>query len=368
MSLPAASEDTRAVMKTWTQDKPVVGLMGEFSSGKSTLLNFLIAQDVATTKVTATPLPPIWFTHSDTPFSQGLRDDGTVEDVDTSDPDINFRGTYLAIRRGVNSETLKRCDIIDAPGISDPDLGKNALRFLQSYFDFVIWCTGASQAWRQTDKAAFEKLAKTTQTNSILVVTRIDKLRTLKDREKVLKRVTSETRDLFSDVVGLQTTKAAAVPLHERDENPANAWVKTGAFGFLAAFDCSLSKVHPKAIKAAKTKTTGSADNLHKNSAKTGQGAAKIDSAEAQEVNPADALIKSLEAIRIKPENDPYCLQIDHLIASIKSDHTNQKHGAMMPHVCSQVDSDELETERLISQIERERLAFRNGGRIRLDI
>jgi len=210
MSLPSASEETHAVMSTWTQDKPVVGLMG--------------------------------------------RDDGTVEDVDMSDPDINFRGTYLAIRRGVDSETLKRCDIIDAPGISDPDLGKNALRFLQPYFDFVIWCTGASQAWRQTDKAAFEKLAKTTRTNSVLVVTRIDKLRTLKDREKVLKRVTSETRDLFGDIVGLQTTKAAAVPLAERGEVDASAWVKTGGFDFMNAFDGALSKIPAKAIEAAKAK------------------------------------------------------------------------------------------------------------------
>lgn len=360
MSYPAACEDTHATMNTWRMEKPVVGLMGEFSSGKSTLLNFLLAQDVATTKVTATPLPPIWFTYSETPYSVGLLPDGSVEDVDMADPQVDFRGTYLAIRRGVESAALKRCDIIDAPGISDPDLGKNALRFLQPYFDFVIWCTGASQAWRQTDKAAFEKLAKSTRDNSILVITKIDKLRSPKDRAKVLKRVSAETGALFASIVALQTTKAAAVPSSDRVDTTESPWVVTGGFDFTTALDSALSAIQPRAKTAPKAQIDKSAKKLAKS-------ATKPTTTTAEKTDTATMLIQSLEAIKIMPENDRHCHQIDHLIASIHCEKSEQKRRAPLPTACSQVEFDELDIERLLSQIGRELHAFKDGDSIRLD-
>lgn len=356
MSLPHATEHTQAVMNTWRQDRPVVGLMGEFSSGKSTLLNFILGADVATTKVTATPLPPIWFTYSDAPFTLGLRDDGSLEEIDIADPDIDFRGTYLAIRRGLDSAALEGCDIIDAPGISDPQLGKNALRFLQPYFDFVFWCTSASQAWRQTERAAFDKLAKSTKENSILVVTRLDKLRSDKDRAKVMKRVDNEASALFGSMIGLQTTKATAIPLEARTDDTGSSWVATGGHGFFAAFENALSEASPKRGKTQKATASIVSSN-----------AGEVYDAPQQD-DPADILRIALKTLKTKPENSHHCRQIDHLIAAIPCDLSEQKRSRKILRACSQIDEDGLELERLISQIGSELSSFGTSDSVRLDI
>lgn len=376
MTQTTASESTHATLSSWHADKPVIGLMGEFSSGKSTLLNFLLSQDVATTKVTATPLPPIWFTYSKTPFAIGLRRDGGSEEVDMQDPEIDFRGTYLAIRQGIDIPALERCDIIDAPGISDPDLGKNALRFLQPHFDFVIWCTGASQAWRQTDKAAYEKLAKATKANSILVVTRIDKLRSPKDREKVLKRVRAETGDMFGGIVGLQTPKAAAIAPEDRSDAAESAWVKSGGHDFVTAFETALAALpaKPKPKSRAKPSAKPSAKSTATPAKPTQKGASADKTSKPGKPNtdagqtPAARLVQSLEDIKTMPEIGRYCLQIDHLIASIACEPSSQKQGTKVSLACSQIEANGMDIERLVSQIGRELDAFSTGEAIRLDI
>lgn len=364
MTLPSASSETHEVMTSWHLAKPIVGLMGEFSSGKSTLLNFILGQDVATTRVTATPLPPIWLTYSETPFCVGLLEDGALEDVDLTDPDVDFRQTYLAIRRGIDCDVLRDYDLIDAPGISDPDLGKNALRFLQPHFDFVIWCTGASQAWRQTDKAAYAKLAKVTRDNSVLVVTRIDKLRNEKDRAKVLKRVNNETGDLFKHVVGLKTTKAAAVPVKDRSTEDA-AWVETGGHDFMAAFKDALNATTPRSVppkSAAKTKPKTKSES-GKKAKKPSKAAPKSMDGDAA----ALTLIRSLETIKTMPQNGPYRHEIDHLIASIACSQLGQKQGMRVSPACSRIDNNDLEIDRLLSQIGRELGSFQSSDCIRLD-
>jgi len=244
MNTPDISEAAHAVLRGWKVSRPVATLMGEFSAGKSTLLNFVLDMEAAPTRVTATDMPPSWFSYSETPFAIGLTWDGNEEAVDLDQGFSDFRSRYVLIRRGLNSEFLKRCDVIDAPGISDPGLQKNALRFLSKYTDFVVWCTAANQAWRQTENAAFGKLPKSVKENSLLVITRMDKLRAAKDSAKVIKRVTQEAGPLFKEVLPLKTPKAAAVDAAMRNDDPQGAWVKTGGHAFMTALEetCFISE------------------------------------------------------------------------------------------------------------------------------
>lgn len=244
MDRPSVSAKAHGVIEGWRSDRPVTAIMGEFSSGKSTLINFMLGEDVAATQVTATPLPPIWFTLTDEPFTRGLRRDGTLEDIDLSD-DVDFREHYAIIHRGLTCPVLANCDMIDAPGISDPALHKDYLVFLARYMDFVVWCTPASQAWRQTEKVAFLKLPEVTREHSFLLITRVDKLRNAKDRNKVQTRVERDAGEYFADVVPIQTTKAAAIPFEERNEEPRGPWVMTGGRGFELAFMKAVEATKP---------------------------------------------------------------------------------------------------------------------------
>lgn len=253
MDRPSVSDKAHEVMEGWRSDKPVTAIMGEFSSGKSTLINFMLGEDVAATQVTATPLPPIWFTLTDEPFIRGLRRNGEIEDTDFA-RDVDFREEYAIIHRGLTCPVLAHCDIIDAPGISDPALHKDYLQFLSRYMNYVVWCTPASQAWRQTEKVAYLKLPEDIRKHSFLTITRVDKLRNAKDRTKVHTRVVRDAGDLFADVVSLQTLKAGEVPVEDRTTDERGKWVKAGGHDFEVAFTKAVQATAPADAKTGETK------------------------------------------------------------------------------------------------------------------
>lgn len=231
----------------WYTAKPVYALMGEYSAGKSTLLNLLLDQQALPTKVTATNLPPVWLTFSETGFCQGLRFDGQLEEVDLENTSEDIRDHYVVLRMGVHAERLREADIIDTPGISDPKLDKGALNFLGDHMDFTLWLSAANQAWRQTEKMAWTGFPDHLRRDSVLLLTRADKLRSEKDLAKVVKRCGSETKDLFRDIVTLMTTKAANVDHAARTDDDADSdWVKTGGAALEAALATSLAN----AVKA----------------------------------------------------------------------------------------------------------------------
>jgi len=362
MTKPQISEAAYGKLASWKATKPVATLMGEFSAGKSTLLNFILGLDAAPTQVTATHMPPTWFSYSDTPFTLGVTWDGQEEQIDLNAADTDFRADYLVIRRGLASDALKGCDVIDAPGISDPGLQKDALRFLSRYTDFVVWCTAANQAWRQTENAAYRKLSNRIKSNSLLVITRMDKLRTANDQAKVMKRVTADAGPHFQHVLPLQTPKAAAVEEMDRGDAPDCAWVLTGGHGFMSAFHDTCATIEPKAMspkKAAKQK----AAKTPKIKKKTAAGS----EAPVNSGNVAAKLVATMQNLKTKPENGQYFSKIDHLIAAIPCELGEAKpaNGTLLE--CARIDPDDFDIQRLISQVGREIAVFGKCDRFRLD-
>lgn len=275
------SVEAKDYLVDWYTTKPVFALMGEYSAGKSTLLNLLLDQNALPTKVTATNLPPVWLTYSDEPTCQGLRFDGTLEDVDLNETSDDVRDLYVVLRMGVTSDRLKTADIIDTPGISDPKLEKGALNFLGDYMDFTLWLSAANQAWRQTEKMAWTAFPDALRTDSILLLTRADKLRNAKDLAKVQKRCTTETADLFRDIVPLMTTKAAAIDHADRTDEEDGAWVTTGG----AALENALKLSFENAIKARRA-----ADVVHVPKIKKAPAPAAAQEISAKDAAPAETV------------------------------------------------------------------------------
>lgn len=227
------SQNAAACLSEWYGRKPVFALMGEYSAGKSTLLNLLLDGEVLPTKVTATNLPAVWLTYSASSSVEGLRHDGTLESVDMETLGEDVREQYLLLRFGHDAEILKQADIVDTPGISDPKLAKGATLYLANYLDAVLWLSPANQAWRQTEKTVWTAFPDSLRADSLLVLTRADKMRRASDLTKVLKRVRQETKDLFGEVVTLNTPLAAA----NKAEREAEAWEKSGGKAFYAALE-----------------------------------------------------------------------------------------------------------------------------------
>jgi len=176
--------------------KPRIALMGEFSAGKSTLSNLLMGERPLPEKVTATRLSPVWITYgNDAPYRVDM--DGTTEPISIERlEDVPVNETRY-IHLSIQSDILEVCDLIDFPGISDPNMSSDVWERMLTEIDAVIWCTHATQAWRQSEAAVWESMPETVRENSILLITRFDKLTTDRDRGRVMKRVSRETDGQF---------------------------------------------------------------------------------------------------------------------------------------------------------------------------
>ncbi|MEM7731212.1 MAG: dynamin family protein [Pseudomonadota bacterium] len=204
--------------------KPRIGLMGEFSAGKSTLLNMLLTGDPLPVKVTATNAPPVWISHGSDAAVRVLVD-GTEETIDPGDLEsIGLQGTKF-VRLYMQSDALEICDLIDMPGISDPNMSSDVWKQVFDEVDCVIWCTHATQAWRQSEAAVWAEIEGQTNGNNILVVTQFDKIKTERDRARLIARVKKETNGLFEDVFPLALMDAINASNEE-------TWKDSGAAAF----------------------------------------------------------------------------------------------------------------------------------------
>ena len=187
--------------------KPRIALMGEFSAGKSTLMNLLLGCDPMPVQITATRVPPVWVTHG--PRSVRLvNDDGSetlFEGADLSEAPLE--GTDL-IRFSMESDILNLCELIDIPGISDPNLNYETWLDVLEKVDCVMWCTHATQAWRQSEAALWEQISETVAGPNYLVVTQFDKLRSARDRSRVVARLHSEAGSEFDAILPMATMDA----------------------------------------------------------------------------------------------------------------------------------------------------------------
>lgn len=222
----------------WSQRKPAIALMGEFSAGKSTLLNFLLRKEFLPTQVTATQLPPVWLSYG-TAAPYVMYEDGRRQVVDLERiSDIPVAGTRF-LRIFMEADILEAVDLIDTPGISDPKIPSEVWRRAVGYVNGVIWCTHATQAWRESERAAWVSLPERLRHNSLLLVTRADKLGE-KDRQKVLRRVNREAGSLFSKSILFSALDAIQARDHA---GGADLWVKSGGEKLVDAIFSVISDV-----------------------------------------------------------------------------------------------------------------------------
>ena len=177
--------------------KPRLAIMGEFSAGKSTLSNLLLEGRPLPERVTATRVAPVWIS-ADTAAPYRVTVDGAREAVEIDALDAIEIETTRVIRIGYDAQILDRCDLIDFPGISDPNMDPEVIERVLGEVDMVLWCTAATQAWRQSEAAFWEDVPEAVRARSLLMVTRIDKLTNDRDRERVLSRLAAETGGLFA--------------------------------------------------------------------------------------------------------------------------------------------------------------------------
>ncbi|PRY91913.1 dynamin family protein [Hasllibacter halocynthiae] len=235
-------------MEGWRAGRPAAALMGEFSAGKSSLLNLVLGDEGALPAgAVATNLPPVWMTCGPRPAARVLRRDGRLapssldEVLEAADPEV------LAVRLEHPAPALERIDLIDTPGISDPRRDAAALRFLTPYLDFVLWCTAAEQAWRRSEARFWQAMPAALRVRSHLVVTRMDLMASPRDRAKVLARLRAETARDFAAVLPLATPDAARA----REGGDAALWASSGGEALEDALEAAVAAAEDAARRRA---------------------------------------------------------------------------------------------------------------------
>ncbi|EEX11575.1 conserved hypothetical protein [Ruegeria lacuscaerulensis ITI-1157] len=218
-------------IEQWSRRKPVFALMGEFSAGKSTLMNFLLRQQALPTQVTATQLPPVWFSWGNRP-AYVMGHDGSRRTIGLDQ--LNQVGVNDAqfIRIFLQADILEAVDLIDTPGISDPKIQNDVWRRAVGQANGVLWCTHSTQAWRETERATWVSLPERLHHNSLLLVTRADAL-DVKDRQKVLRRVNREAGHLFNRTI-LFSARDAIIARDKTGD--AELWSRSGGGKMIDSF------------------------------------------------------------------------------------------------------------------------------------
>ncbi|MBU2959880.1 50S ribosome-binding GTPase [Citreicella sp. C3M06] len=215
--------------------KPRIALMGEFSAGKSTLANLLLEQDSSPVQVTATQLPPVWYSLGPGTVERELADGSTaplpLDDWSAADP-----ASTAMIRARIEADLLYAFDLVDMPGTCDPCMTSDVWSNVLAQVDMVIWCTPANQAWRQSEAALWEQVRPELWTRSLLLVTRMDKMQSAPDRRRVLARVRLEAGEMFRDVLPIALTGAIA----GRDD--ADVLEQTGAAALVRFLETALDE------------------------------------------------------------------------------------------------------------------------------
>jgi hypothetical protein len=357
---PAATDR----MTAWYSRRPSFALMGEYSSGKSALLNVLLGQRLLPTKVTATDLPAIWITQGKQARLQALAYDGTLHDLMIDDLTSEAAMDYLVIRIESDAEILRRVDIIDTPGISDPRMSTAIVEQISRFCDFVMWCSPANQAWRQTERAFWKTMPDRLRQHSILALTRADKMRSTQDLDKVLRRCGSEAGGEFAAILAMSTPLAMAAREATNPRDAGEKWVASGAEQLLHQVDRAVDAA--VVACAARPDLPDPVSIIKPTQKKAEKPARKQPRSELQSALPAEiaATIFGLKNDAFDSSNNERTMAtISHLFVKVNKDNSlTEEHRNVLSRSLTVRTTFNPNVPRMVGQVEHEVADFAEGA------
>lgn len=191
-----------------------VVILGEYNSGKTSVADLLIGDGLLPTSVISNTQVPVLITHAERPALYGVDKDDTMIRVDSEkdDDDALVDIPYRALKIELPIRRLRDYQILDTPSMVSPDT------FVQDA-DIVIWCTVATRAWTESERATWSGLPQRCRRHGLLVVTNRYSLQGEDDERHVTERLRSLTDGLFRDVVLVEAAADEGVaPSGDTDE------------------------------------------------------------------------------------------------------------------------------------------------------
>lgn len=191
--LTALLQEKRAGAGTGSPLRVVI--CGEVSAGKSTLMNALMRDQLLPDNIGQSARPVLVAGWREIPGIEASGRDGREIRAALPGTKELFHEAEF-VRLWLDRPHLSGFELIELPMTRAEELTGDQIDLVQSA-DVMIWVTIGSQAWRLTEKAIVEALGGPRPDRSILIVSRGDKLRSDKDRGRLMERMERETAALF---------------------------------------------------------------------------------------------------------------------------------------------------------------------------
>ena len=114
-----STENTEKLQYAVENMKLLIPVVGDFSAGKSSILNSFIGKDCLAVGIDPTTAIPAELYYSDTEYNEGVLSDGSTEKLET----LSDIEKYVCLRRYINSPALKKIEpavLVDMPGFDSP--------------------------------------------------------------------------------------------------------------------------------------------------------------------------------------------------------------------------------------------------------
>jgi hypothetical protein len=237
--------------------RPVrIAVMGEENSGKSLLINYLLKHQVLPSGSFAGENTQLLIRHAPEASVHAVGADGGRNRLTSKGfgrlvkpemraPDPNAGVIYDATRPqhraslfaagfsggqpttrqpplklieiGLPLGFLRRVEFIEARGFPDSQASAASHRAF-SRVDLAIWCTLATQAWKETEVAAWKRIPPGRRKLALMLVTYKDAIRRAVDEAKITARLSQAASGLFGDVVIVSLQQALQSLLTFDDE------------------------------------------------------------------------------------------------------------------------------------------------------
>jgi len=210
-----------------TLDSPLsVAILGEFNSGKSTLVNALLGEEVVPMGVLPTTAHPCVMSYGPRKGVRVVYEDGHLEDVDFSTARTKMKDEANDIARldyTYPHPELRSLNYLDTPGFNALDdrhekLAGQALEDAEA----IVWLLDANQALTETEFAKLRSIPDS-EMRVILVINKIDRFGDAEQRsddvDEIIAYLEDNAGDQVLDILAISALEALEYRTASDDDN-----------------------------------------------------------------------------------------------------------------------------------------------------
>lgn len=224
-------------------EKPLITIMGEFKTGKSTFINAILGQEVLKSDVTPATAVVTMITYGKEEkliayFKDGNRREyplnmlgSLTAEGDDSKQKLRNKVKYVELQ--MPHKLLSKITLVDTPGLNvDNQSHIEATKYFMDKADLVLWIFAYGKVASRTELAAINELGE--HLKPIAIVNRIDEIDEEEETlEEVLEEIRSKLKTSVRDVFGISSIFA----LKGIQENKQNLLDESGWAAFYEAFE-----------------------------------------------------------------------------------------------------------------------------------